>query len=39
MLRIETFIASPDRLGEGPLWDVVEERLYWEETHAHRSAR
>ena len=29
MLRIETFIAEPDSLGEGPLWDVAEERLYW----------
>src|SRR3954471_3971052 len=29
MLRIETFSASPDRLGEGPLWDVDEERFYW----------
>ena len=29
MLRIETLIAEPDSLGEGPLWDVAEERLYW----------
>jgi L-arabinonolactonase len=29
MLRIETFNASPDSLGEGPLSDVDEERLYW----------
>ena len=29
MLRIETFSAEPDSLGEGPLWDVQEERLYW----------
>jgi len=29
MLRIEVFSAVPDGLGEGPLWDVAEERLYW----------
>ncbi len=29
MLRIEVFCADKDSLGEGPLWDVAEERLYW----------
>jgi sugar lactone lactonase YvrE len=29
MLRIEVFSDRPDQLGEGPLWDVAEERLYW----------
>src|SRR4051794_17306138 len=29
MLRIETFIDKPDRLGEGPLWDAKDERFYW----------
>jgi sugar lactone lactonase YvrE len=28
-LRIEVFIERKDSLGEGPLWDVEEERLYW----------
>jgi L-arabinonolactonase len=34
MLRIETFSAEPDSLGEGPLWDVEEERLYWIDSYA-----
>ena len=34
MLRIETFIAVPDSLGEGPLWDVEEGRLYWIDSYA-----
>ena len=29
MLRIEVLIDRPDQLGEGPLWDVREQRLYW----------
>lgn len=29
MLRIEIFSDKPDQLGEGPLWDVREQRLYW----------
>jgi L-arabinonolactonase len=29
MLRIEIFSAERDALGEGPLWDVAEQRLYW----------
>lgn len=29
MLRIEVFSDRKEQLGEGPLWDVEEERLYW----------
>jgi sugar lactone lactonase YvrE len=29
MLRIEHLIDGRDALGEGPLWDVAEQRLYW----------
>jgi sugar lactone lactonase YvrE len=29
MLRIEILSDRPDQLGEGPLWDVKEQRLYW----------
>jgi sugar lactone lactonase YvrE len=29
MLRIEVLIERKDSLGEGPLWDVDEQRLYW----------
>jgi hypothetical protein len=29
MLRIEVACADGDQLGEGPLWDVDEQRLYW----------
>lgn len=29
MLRIEIFSDRKESLGEGPLWDVREERLYW----------
>jgi L-arabinonolactonase len=29
MLRIEIFSEQKDSLGEGPLWDVKEQRLYW----------
>jgi L-arabinonolactonase len=29
MLRIEVLIEDKDKLGEGPLWDVEEQRLYW----------
>ncbi|MDY0873827.1 SMP-30/gluconolactonase/LRE family protein [Dongia rigui] len=29
MLRIEIFSDRKESLGEGPLWDVKEERLYW----------
>ncbi len=29
MLRIELVIDARAELGEGPLWDVAEQRLYW----------
>jgi len=29
VLRIEIFSDRKDSLGEGPLWDIKEERLYW----------
>ena len=29
MLRIEVVNADRDQLGEGPLWDVEEQALYW----------
>jgi L-arabinonolactonase len=29
MLRIDVVSTQADRLGEGPIWDVQEERLYW----------
>ncbi|MBV8652618.1 MAG: SMP-30/gluconolactonase/LRE family protein, partial [Alphaproteobacteria bacterium] len=29
MLRIELLIDAKAALGEGPLWDVEEQRLYW----------
>lgn len=29
MLRIEIFSEQRESLGEGPLWDVKEQRLYW----------
>ncbi|HXT06973.1 MAG TPA: SMP-30/gluconolactonase/LRE family protein [Roseiarcus sp.] len=29
MLRIESIVDARAELGEGPLWDVAEQRLYW----------
>ena len=29
MLRIELIVDAHAELGEGPLWDVAEQRLYW----------
>ncbi len=29
MLRVEAINADRDQLGEGPLWDVEEQALYW----------
>ena len=29
LLRIEFLIDARAELGEGPLWDVAEQRLYW----------
>nr|WP_223861435.1 SMP-30/gluconolactonase/LRE family protein [Geminicoccus harenae] len=33
MLRIELLTDTRDELGEGPLWDVQEQRLYWIDSH------
>ena len=33
MLRIELLIDAGDQLGEGPLWDVDEQRLYWVDSY------
>ncbi|WP_288050662.1 SMP-30/gluconolactonase/LRE family protein [Acidiphilium sp.] len=32
-MRIERLGESCDELGEGPLWDVEEQRLYWIDSH------
>lgn len=34
MLRIEVVSADRDQLGEGPLWDVAEQALYWIDSFA-----
>ena len=34
MLRIELLTDQRDSLGEGPLWDVDEQRLYWIDSYA-----
>ncbi len=34
MLRIEVFSDTRDALGEGPLWDDREQRLYWIDSYA-----
>jgi len=34
MLRIEIFSERKESLGEGPLWDVKEQRLYWIDSYA-----
>lgn len=33
MLRIELLVDARNDLGEGPLWDVREQRLYWIDSH------
>lgn len=33
MIRIETLPVPACELGEGPLWDVEEQRLYWIDSH------
>ena len=33
MLRIELLVDAKNELGEGPLWDVAEQRLYWIDSH------
>jgi len=36
MLRIEVLVENKDSLGEGPLWDVEEQRLYWIDSYGPR---
>jgi L-arabinonolactonase len=33
MFRIELLIDARNELGEGPLWDVAEQRLFWIDSH------
>jgi L-arabinonolactonase len=33
MFRIELLVDVRNDLGEGPLWDVDEQRLYWIDSH------
>ncbi|MGH7190484.1 MAG: SMP-30/gluconolactonase/LRE family protein [Acetobacteraceae bacterium] len=33
MFRIELLVDAHNELGEGPLWDVAEQRLYWIDSH------
>lgn len=33
MVSIELLVDSRNELGEGPLWDVSEQRLYWIDSH------
>jgi L-arabinonolactonase len=33
MMRIEALPVPPCELGEGPLWDVDEQRIYWIDSH------
>lgn len=28
-MRIELLVDKQNNLGEGPVWDVAEQRLYW----------
>jgi len=39
MLRIELLIDARAALGEGPLWDVVEQRLYWIDSFGNKVHR
>ena len=29
MIKIECVLQCENHLGEGPVWDVEEDRLYW----------
>ncbi len=39
MLRIEVLVEAGDSLGEGPLWDVDEQRLYWIDSYGPKVHR
>jgi len=39
MLRIELLVDAKAALGEGPLWDVAEQRLYWIDSFGNKVHR
>jgi sugar lactone lactonase YvrE len=39
MIRIDELDVPKCELGEGPLWDVGEQRLYWIDSHLCRIFR
>ena len=39
MLRIELLVDAKASLGEGPLWDVAEQRLYWIDSFGNKVHR
>ncbi len=39
MLRIELLVDAKASLGEGPLWDVAEQRLYWIDSYGNKVHR
>lgn len=39
MLKPENVVASQSKLGEGPLWSVDEQSLYWVDIHRQRVER
>jgi len=39
MTELENLVKSQSRLGEGPLWSVAEQSLYWVDIHAKRVER
>jgi L-arabinonolactonase len=39
MFRIELLVDARNELGEGPLWDVGEQRLYWIDSHGGKIYR
>jgi len=38
-MKIDIFLDVKTILGEGPLWDVEQERLYWIDSHGLRVFR
>ena len=39
MTELESIVASQSKLGEGPLWSVDEQSLYWVDIHRQRVER
>ena len=39
MSEISLLVDAKNLLGEGPLWDVAEQRLYWIDTMNNRIFR